>query len=214
MYPASSPYSIFLDNFGKKNGSLFLFFFPSSSIERSVLAGYWLLIPLNSPLSCTWNVPQGFRAGKWKMRQLWLDCLISRSRHGKREFVQLRYKTIFWHLRRFFDTVARVVFILNTHCPSLCSLCILKDIVDLEGLDEVEWQLTKTLTDNRHLPWVLLTTDRGPDCPLFSTKPVFKAILALFHSFRQTMWWNVRFSFVGNLSSKTLKCHISLIILL
>ena len=37
------------------------------------------------------------------------------------------------------------------------------------------WQMAKILTDNWHLPWVLLTTDKGPDCPLFCTKPVFTA---------------------------------------
>ena len=30
------------------------------------------------------------------------------------------------------------------------------------------WQNALNLTDNWNLPWVLLLTDRGPDCPLFS----------------------------------------------
>ena len=38
------------------------------------------------------------------------------------------------------------------------------------------WQMAENLTDNWHLPWVLLSADKGPDCPLFSTKPVFKAL--------------------------------------
>ena len=38
------------------------------------------------------------------------------------------------------------------------------------------WQMVENLTDNWHLPWVLLSADKGPDCPLFSTKPVFKAL--------------------------------------
>ena len=54
------------------------------------------------------------------------------------------------------------------------------------------WQMGKILTDNWHLPWVLLTTDKGPARPLFSVKQVFKA-LALLQTFRQTMWSNVRF---------------------
>ena len=37
------------------------------------------------------------------------------------------------------------------------------------------WQMAENLTDNWHLPWVLLSADKGPDCPLFSTKPVFMA---------------------------------------
>ena len=58
-----------------------------------------------------------------------------------------------------------------------------------EGLDGVNWELTemaKILTDNWqiaenltdywHLPWILLATDKGPDCPLFSTKPIFKEL--------------------------------------
>ena len=39
-----------------------------------------------------------------------------------------------------------------------------------------DWQIAENLTDYWHLPWVLLTTDKGPDCPLFSTKPIFKAL--------------------------------------
>ena len=56
----------------------------------------------------------------------------------------------------------------------------------MEGLDELNWQMAKILTDNWqiaenltdywHLPWVLLSTDKGPDCPLFSTKLVLKAL--------------------------------------
>ena len=42
------------------------------------------------------------------------------------------------------------------------------------------WQIAWNLTDNWHLPWVLLTTDKGPDCPLFSTKPVFKALNSIY----------------------------------
>ena len=47
------------------------------------------------------------------------------------------------------------------------------------------WQMAKILTDNWQIPenvtdywhpWVLLSTDKGTDCPLFSTKPVFKAL--------------------------------------
>ena len=60
-----------------------------------------------------------------------------------------------------------------------------------EGLDGVNWELTEmakiltpadnwqiaeNLTDYWHLPWILLATDKGPDCPLFSTKPIFKAL--------------------------------------
>ena len=37
------------------------------------------------------------------------------------------------------------------------------------------WQIVQNLTDNWRLPWVLLSTDKGPDCSLFSTKPIFKA---------------------------------------
>ena len=58
--------------------------------------------------------------------------------------------------------------------------------VATDGLDGVNWQMPKILTENWqiaenlidywHLPWVLLTTDKGSDCPLFSTKPVFKAL--------------------------------------
>ena len=70
------------------------------------------------------------------------------------------------------------------------------------------------LTDNWHLPWVLLTADKVPDCPLSSKKPSFKAlnIIALFHSFfffsgvRQCDQMCV---FMGNRSSKTLKSDIS-----
>lgn len=41
-----------------------------------------------------------------------------------------------------------------------------------------------THDDNGHLPRVLLEPDKRPDCPLFSTKSVFKAFfkIALFHS--------------------------------
>ena len=38
------------------------------------------------------------------------------------------------------------------------------------------WQMTENLTHYWHLPWILLSTDKGPDCPLFSTKLVFKAL--------------------------------------
>ena len=38
------------------------------------------------------------------------------------------------------------------------------------------WKEAENLTDYWHLPWVLLSTDKWPDCPLFSTKPVFKAL--------------------------------------
>ena len=47
------------------------------------------------------------------------------------------------------------------------------------------WQIAEILTDSWHLPWVLLTNDKGPDYPLFSTKPVFTAsnsIVPLFSS--------------------------------
>ena len=37
--------------------------------------------------------------------------------------------------------------------------------------------MARILTDNWHLPWLLLTTDKGPDRPLFSAKPVFKTVL-------------------------------------
>ena len=36
--------------------------------------------------------------------------------------------------------------------------------------------MAENLTDYWHLPWFLLSTDKGPDCPLFSSKPVFKAL--------------------------------------
>ena len=35
------------------------------------------------------------------------------------------------------------------------------------------WQNALNLTDNWHLPWVLLLTDKEPDCPLFSKKTRF-----------------------------------------
>ena len=38
------------------------------------------------------------------------------------------------------------------------------------------WQIAENLTDYWHLPLVLLSTDKGPDCPLFSPNPVFKAL--------------------------------------
>ena len=53
------------------------------------------------------------------------------------------------------------------------------------------WQIAENLTDYWHLPWVLLTTDKGPDCPLFSTKPIFKAlnsIVPLFLSDKVIKW--------------------------
>ena len=39
------------------------------------------------------------------------------------------------------------------------------------------WQIAENLTDYWHLPWVLLSNDKGPYCPLFSTKP--RAIIGL-----------------------------------
>ena len=45
------------------------------------------------------------------------------------------------------------------------------------------WEIAENLTDYWHLPWVLLLTDKGPDCPLFSTKPFFKALNSLFPLF-------------------------------
>ena len=38
------------------------------------------------------------------------------------------------------------------------------------------WQIAENLTDYWYLPWVLLSTDKGTDCPLLSSKPVFKAL--------------------------------------
>ena len=31
------------------------------------------------------------------------------------------------------------------------------------------WKLAENLTDYWHMPWILLSTDKGPDCPFFST---------------------------------------------
>ena len=61
------------------------------------------------------------------------------------------------------------------------------------------------LTDNWHLPWVLLTTDKVPDCPLSSTKPFFKAlnIIELFHSF----------FFFSQVSDNVIKCAFLWVIL-
>ena len=39
-----------------------------------------------------------------------------------------------------------------------------------------DWQIAENLTDYWHLPWVLVSPDKGPDCRLFSIKPVFKAL--------------------------------------
>ena len=85
-----------------------------------------------------------------------------------------------------------------------------------------KWQMAKILTDNWqiaenliyywYLRWVLLSTDKGPDCPLFSTKPVFKAlnsIVPLFSSDNRDQMCVFR----GSLGSKTLKFRISLMIL-
>ena len=36
------------------------------------------------------------------------------------------------------------------------------------------WQMAENLTDNWYLPWVLLSAEKGPDCPLFSTKPFLR----------------------------------------
>ena len=47
------------------------------------------------------------------------------------------------------------------------------------------WQIDENLTDYWHLPWVLLTTDKGPDCPALVSTPVFKtlnSIVPLFSS--------------------------------
>ena len=58
----------------------------------------------------------------------------------------------------------------------------------IKGLDGVNWQLINGQNYNWqywHLPWVLLTSEKGPDCSLFSTKPFFKAlngIVSLFSS--------------------------------
>lgn len=51
-----------------------------------------------------------------------------------------------------------------------------------------------THDDNGHLPRVLLEPDKRPDCPLFSTKSVFKAFfkIALFHSFVRQCDRNMR----------------------
>ena len=58
---------------------------------------------------------------------------------------------------------------------------------------------------------VLLTTDKGPDCPLFSIKPVFKAlniIVSLFSSDNV-----IKFASLGViLTARRFKCHISLVI--
>ena len=53
--------------------------------------------------------------------------------------------------------------------------------------------MAKTSTDNQQTAWNL--TDKGPDCPRFSTKPFVKAFLtALFYSFRQlTVWSNIMY---------------------
>ena len=50
------------------------------------------------------------------------------------------------------------------------------------------WQIVENLTDYWHLPWVLLSTDKGPDCPLFSTKPVFKALTADVSKYRPEVY--------------------------
>ena len=41
------------------------------------------------------------------------------------------------------------------------------------------WQIAENLTDYWHLPLVLLSTDKGPDCPLFSPNLVFKALSSI-----------------------------------
>ena len=61
------------------------------------------------------------------------------------------------------------------------------------------------------MSWVLLTADKEPDCPLFSTKPIFKALSSIVLLFSSDNVTQMRV-FMGNLSSKTLKCHISLMI--
>ena len=38
------------------------------------------------------------------------------------------------------------------------------------------WQMAENLTDYWHLPYVLLSTNKGPDWPLFSSKPAFEAL--------------------------------------
>ena len=37
------------------------------------------------------------------MKELWLDGLVSSSRHGKNELMCNTPKTVYWHLRGFFD---------------------------------------------------------------------------------------------------------------
>ena len=37
------------------------------------------------------------------MRQLWIEVLVSSSRHGKNDFMCNTHKTILWHCRRFLD---------------------------------------------------------------------------------------------------------------
>ena len=69
------------------------------------------------------------------------------------------------------------------------------------------WQITENLTDYWHLPWVLLSTDKGPDCPLFSTKLVLKAlnsIVPLFSSYNV-----IKCAFLGViLAARRLKSHV------
>ena len=69
------------------------------------------------------------------------------------------------------------------------------------------------LTDNWHLPWVSVTTNKGPDCPIFSTKLFLRTftLITLSHSFRQTMKKKCVYM-CTNLSRQTLKGHISLMI--
>ena len=75
------------------------------------------------------------------------------------------------------------------------------------------WQIAENLTDYWHLPWVLLSTDKGPDCPLFSTKLVLKALNSIVPLFSSDNVIKCAF-FRCNLSSKTLTFPISLMILL
>ena len=56
------------------------------------------------------------------------------------------------------------------------ALIRINTVIDKEVGYVSSYMTLENLTDYWHLPWVLLSTAKGLDSPLFSSKPIFKAL--------------------------------------
>ena len=130
--------------------------------------------------------------------------------------IPLNLFAVDWVFKKFFKTERAILLDYHIWLKDKRRSSVLFSVRLASGIKRVWmglWQLTNGQNFNWQLTfhWVLLTTDEGPDCPLFSKKNRFKALNSIVPLFSSDNVIKCA-SFGGNLSSKTFKCHSSLMI--